>query len=223
MRTCPSQSKPNWMRLVASPPLATHGQMSCPKRERVTTLSNPSCTIRTRQVSETSKAIIGYIGNFILRAKGGERWPDVVTPPLGWDEKGERWKRAAPILERPHALRRRGRQWHCEACGKYAGDGAAKAKLARTECVEHPATAQGEHERSQCHLLAQTGSFVWCSRCGARAAKFGHPRTQECARSTRLLSSGWHPRKIAFLVQQSCSVHCASMGKVAAKLPRGQL
>ena len=31
---------------------------------------------------ETCKAIIGYIGSFILRAKGGERWPDVVTLPL---------------------------------------------------------------------------------------------------------------------------------------------
>ena len=34
---------------------------------------------------ETRKAIIGYIGSFILRSKGGERWPDVVTPPQGWD------------------------------------------------------------------------------------------------------------------------------------------
>ena len=32
---------------------------------------------------ETSKAIIGYIGSFILRATGGERWPGVVTPPQG--------------------------------------------------------------------------------------------------------------------------------------------
>ena len=28
---------------------------------------------------ETCKAIISYIGGFILRAKGGERWPDVVA------------------------------------------------------------------------------------------------------------------------------------------------
>ena len=29
---------------------------------------------------ETCKFIIGNIGSFILRAKGGQRWPDVVTP-----------------------------------------------------------------------------------------------------------------------------------------------
>ena len=50
---------------------------------------------------ETSRAIINYIGHFILRAKGGERWPDVDGSPQGWDEKDERWKRAAPILARP--------------------------------------------------------------------------------------------------------------------------
>ena len=59
---------------------------------------------------ETCKAIISYIGCFILRAKGGERWPDVVAPPQGWDEKDERWKRAKSILARPHVLRRSGRQ-----------------------------------------------------------------------------------------------------------------
>ena len=37
----------------------------------------------------TSKATIGHIGSFILRAKGGERWPDVVTPPQERDEKDE--------------------------------------------------------------------------------------------------------------------------------------
>ena len=56
--------------------------------------------------------------------------------------------------------------------------------------------------------LAQTGSFVWCCRCGARAAKIakklaepcvGHPRTQEYARSIRLLWSGLHPKENRFL------------------------
>ena len=134
--------------------------------------------------------------------------PDVVTPPQGWDEKDERWKRATPILARPHALRRRRRQWHCEACGKHAGDGAAKSKLARTECVWHPAMTLEEQARPQCHLLAQTGRFVWCCRCGARAAKFaknlgepcvGNPRTPVYARSIRLLSSVWHPKENRFL------------------------
>ena len=105
-------------------------------------------------------------------------------------------------------LRRSGRQWHCEACGKHASDGAAKAKLARTECVGHLAMTLGEQARPQCHLLAQTGSFVWCCRCGARAAKFAkklgepcvvHPRTQEYARSIRFLTSGWHPKESRFL------------------------
>ena len=93
-------------------------------------------------------------------------------------------------------------------CDRRASGGAAKAKLARTECVGHPATALGEHARPQCHLLAQTGGFVWCCRCGARAGKFakklgepcvGHPRIQEYARSVRLLSSGWHPKENRFL------------------------
>ena len=139
---------------------------------------------------ETCKAIITYIGSFILQAKGGERWPDVAAPPLGWDEKDERWKHAQPILAHPHVLRCRGRQWFCEVCDKRASGGAAKSKLARTECMGHPATALGQHARPQCHLLAQTGSYVWCCRCGARAAKFakklgepcvGHPRSQEYA------------------------------------------
>ena len=61
--------------------------------------------------------------------------------------------------------------------------------------------------------LAQTGSFVWCCRCGARSAKFakklgepcvGHPRSEEYARSIRLLSSGWHPKENRFLDHRSC-------------------
>ena len=51
---------------------------------------------------ETRKAIVGYIGGFILQAKGGERWPDVVAPPQGCDEKDERWKRAKLILAYAH-------------------------------------------------------------------------------------------------------------------------
>ena len=118
-------------------------------------------------------------------------------------------------------LRRSGRQWHCEVCDRRASGGAAKAKLARTECVGHPATALGEHARPQCHLLAQTGSFVWCCRCGARAAKFakklgepcvGHPTSQEYARSIRLLSSGWHPKENRFLGTPKCSRHKHGQG-----------
>ena len=118
---------------------------------------------------ETCKAV-----SFILRAKGRERWPHAVAPPQGWDEKDERWKSAKPILARPHVLRRSGRQWHCEVCDKRVSEGAAKAKLVRTECVGHLTTA-------------------------LRA------RSQEYARSIRLLSSGWHRRRIAFLDHRNCS------------------
>ena len=47
-------------------------------------------------------------------------------------------------------LKRSGRQWRCEVGGKHAGDGAAKAKLARTACGEHPATTLGAQARPQC-------------------------------------------------------------------------
>ena len=166
------------MRLAASWLLATNGQTNWPKKERVTT--------PYKAAVETCKAIISFFGSFILRAKGGERWPDVVTPPQGWDEKDERWMRATPILARPHVLRRSGRQWFCEACDKRASGGAAKSKLVWTECVGHPATALGEHARPQCHLLAQTGSFVWCCRCGARAAKFAKKLGEPCVGHSRV-------------------------------------
>ena len=134
-----------------------------------------------KEAVETCKAIIGYIGSFILQAKGGERWPDVVAPPQGWDEKDERWKRAEPILAHPNVLRYSGRQWICEVCDKRASGGAAKSQLARTECVGHLATALGHHARPQCHLLAQIGSYVCCCKC------------------IRLLSSGWHPKENRYL------------------------
>ena len=82
------------------------------------------------------------------------------------------------------------------ACKRRCSEG----KLARTW---HPATAVREQPRPQCHLLAQTGGFVSCCRCGARAAMFAkmpgepcveQPRTQKYARSIRMLSSGWHPK-----------------------------
>ena len=92
--------------------------------------------------------------------------------------------------------------WQCEVCDKRASVRAAKAKLARQN-VGHPAMTPGEHARPQCHLLAQTCSFVWC---GARAAKFakklgepcvGHPRTQESKALACYRAAGIQ-RKIAF-------------------------
>ena len=133
----------------------------------------------------------------------------MTAPPQGWDEKDERWKRAKPILAHPHVLRYSGRQWFCEVCDKRASGGAAKSKLARTECIGHPATALGQHARPQCHLLAQTGSYVWCCKCGARAAKFakklgepcvGHPRSQQYARSIR--------SAVEWLASQRESISC---------------
>ena len=77
--------------------------------ERVMTLSNPSCAIRTRQLLKQASPSSATLAGFILRANVGERWPDVIAPPEGWDEKDERWKRATPILARPHDLGLRGR------------------------------------------------------------------------------------------------------------------
>ena len=82
----------------------------------------------------------------------------------------------------------------------------------RTECVGHPAVTLGDEARPQLHLLVQMGNFVWCCVCEARAAKFakkrgepclGRPRTQEYARSMRLLLTGWHSKESRFL--GSCS------------------
>ena len=149
---------------------------------------------------KTSRASISNIGSFILQAKGGERWTDVAAPHQDWGEKDERWERLVPTLARPHKLTRNGRQWSCDACSRHASDGAAKAKLARTECVEHPAG------HSVISLLSGE-VLCGCCRCGAAAAKFakklGEPcveqlRSQEYARSIPLLSSGWHPKDNRF-------------------------
>ena len=172
------------------------------------TSSNPSCATRTRELSKRARQSSASLAVSSSERKEENDGQIRSRRLKGWDEKDERWKRAKPILARPHVLRRSGRQWHCEEGDKRASGGAAKAKLARTECVGHPATALEEQARPQRHLLAQTGSFVWCCRCGARAAKFaeklgepcvGHPRSQECARSIRLPSSAWHPKENRFL------------------------
>ena len=92
-----------------------------------------------KTAARTCTDIITYIGNFMLRAKTGDRWPDVTSPPQEWQEKDERWKRVKPTLARPHLLVRYGKQWSCDSCGRHASDGPSKSKLARTECVGHPA------------------------------------------------------------------------------------
>ena len=194
-----------------------------PKKERMMIPSNPSCAIRTRELSKRVRQ------SSAMLAVSSSR---VVTPPQGWDEEDERWKRAKLIPVRPHVLRCNKRQWHCEVCDKRASVGAAKAKLVRTECVGHPATALGEHARPQCHLLAQTGSFVWCCRCGARAAKFARKEAWRtvCPASEVSRVCTKHSLAVEWLAPQGESlswitetVHDTSVGQVAAKPPRGQL
>ena len=51
-----------------------------------------------KAVVETSRAFTSHKGSFILRAKGGERWPDVVVPLRGWGEKDDRSKHVKPTL-----------------------------------------------------------------------------------------------------------------------------
>ena len=213
-RTCPKQSRPSWMKQAASPPQATNGQMSWPKRELVMTPSILSCTTRTRQLSNQAEPSSATLG-FILRAKGGARWPHVVAPPQGWDEKGAssqaeaQWK--AMTLRGVWQARKR---WCSEGkTGTHSMHGASRND------------AGGSRQFPQCHLLTPTGSFVWCCRCGARAAKFakkiGEPcveqsRSQEHARSIRLPSSGWHPKEHRFFLdRRSCPQrkHGGSGGK----------
>ena len=181
---------------------------------------------------KTSRAIISYIGSFILQAKGGERWPDVVTPPEKWCAKDERWKRVVPSLARPHRLARKERQWCCSECGRHASDGAAKAKLARTECVGHPATTLQEQARPQCHLLAQTGRFrvvlqvrskgIQLREEACRVVRGATEVSQAYARSIRLLWSSWHPKENRFLGSPKLFT-AQAWARMAAKLPRGYL
>ena len=41
-----------------------------------------------KTAARTCTGIITYIGNFILRAKTGDRWPDVTPPPQEWQREG---------------------------------------------------------------------------------------------------------------------------------------
>ena len=187
--------------------LATNGQMSWQKKVRERTRSKLCCATgpkrRSRQAESSSAT--SETSSFVRRDETDGR--SSFCHPRNGVTKNERWKHLEPTLARSHLLVRNGGQWCCETCGRYASDGASKAKLARTECVGHPAVTLGEH-KPQRHPLVQTGSFVWCCKCGARAAKFakklgepclGRPRSQEYARSIRFLSNGWHPNENPFL------------------------
>ena len=120
----------------------------------------------------------------------------MLTPPQGWDEKDERWKRAAPILARPHALRRRGRQWHFDACGKHAGDGAAKANFLGENVW---GIWQRHWENMRGHSVTS-----WLRRaavCGAAGAEQEQPSSRRSLanRVSGILSSGWHAKDNRFL------------------------
>ena len=85
----------------------------------------PSCVVRLVQNgSQDKQTIISYIGSFILCAKEGERWLDVVPPPQGRGEKDERWKHLEPTLARSIFL--------CET----EGNGAVK-RVAGLRVTEH--------------------------------------------------------------------------------------
>ena len=125
---------------------------------------------------ETCKAIIGYIGSFILRAKRGERWPDVVAPPQGWDEKDERWKRAKPILARPHVLRHTwAGHWFCEVCDKRASWWGCESQTWHTQNVlgilrEHWDSTQDHNVTSWLRLA------VMCGAAGVEREQPSSPR-----------------------------------------------
>ena len=172
---------------------------------------------------ETCKSIIGYIDSFTLRVEGGERWPDVVTPPQGWDEKDGRWKRATPILARSHVLRRSGRHWHCEVCDKRASGGAAKAKLVRAECVGHLAMTLGEHGSVTFWLSvvlqvwsegSQVREETWRTVCRASED------SRICEAFACFREAGTR-RKIAFLDHRNCS-RCKH-GQGGGKATRGTI
>ena len=68
--------KPSWTRRAASRPLATNGQMSWPKKERVMTPSSPSCATRTMQRSKRvrpSSATLGTSSSEPKEEKDGAR------------------------------------------------------------------------------------------------------------------------------------------------------
>ena len=192
------------------------------------TLSNPSCTTLTRELSKRARRSSVTLGVLILQAKVGERWPDVIAPPQGWDEKDERWKRAQPILAHPHVLRCRGATLGSAKCvTKVHLVGAAKSKLARKECIGHPATAGTARMTTMsppgtdwqlCVVLQ-----VWCESSQVRKETW---RTV-CWASEISRVRTKHPFAVGWLASQRESiswitktVHEASMGEVAAKLHR---
>ena len=162
-----------------------------------------------KTAARTCTDIITYIGNFILRAKTGDRWPDVTLPPKDWGEKDGRWKRVILTLARPTSP---GSDWE--------GNGFATT-VAGTRVMIHP--KQSWLTRSVSGTLLwrwETRQGLSCTcwykravSCGVADVEPGQPnsrrslairawgraRSQEYARSIRLLSNGWHPKENRFL------------------------
>ena len=167
------------------------------------TPSNLSCTTRTRQLSNQAEPSSATLGTSSFERKEEHDGHTLSHHPRDGTRRA-----------RPHTLKRSGRHWRCEACGKHASGGAARAKLARTACTGHPPTTLGEQARPHCHLLAQTGSF-----CVAAGVEREQPSSQRSLAS-RVWSNqdlknmheayachraGGIPRNTVFLDRRSCS------------------
>ena len=68
---------------------------------------------------ETSKATLAVSFSERREENDGQMWSRRLRDGM----RKMSWKRAASILARLHALRRRGRPWHCEVCDKRATGG----------------------------------------------------------------------------------------------------
>ena len=129
------------------------------------------------------------------------------TPPQGWDEKDERWKRAgarddngtAKRVASTHVMGREGKTGSDRMRGA-SGNGAGRTREAPAAGVER------EQPNSQRSLANRVS--------GIRELKNMH---EASAYFERLASQG---KSLSRITE---AVHWASMGKVAAKLPRGQL
>ena len=179
---------------------------------------------------KTSRAIISYIGSFILQAKGGERWPDVVTPLEKWCAKDESVEARGP----ESGSRRTG--WHARKGNGAAVRVAGMQAMVRRRQSWLALNAWGIQQR---HCRSRQGPSVtsWLRRagsCGAAGAEQGHPTSRRSLPSrawgNRGLSSvcAKHTLAVEQLASQgkpfswvAKAIHCASMGKDGGKATKG--
>ena len=191
------------------------GQTSWPTMELVKTPSKLYCATCTRRQSRRAGPSSATSGASSSRQKDGDGRTSLLHPRNGEKRQAlEAWCRCWRARTSWRAMEDTGLATRV-ADMQATSDGIGGLRWMRGAPGDDTADA-GEAPVS----LPGSGSFVWCCRCGARAAKFtkklgepcvGQPRSQESARSMCLLSSGWHPKENRFL----------GMGKVAAKLPTG--